>query len=141
MPRLPLILLVDDSEMDTYIHLRRLNKLKLAEEVMTCGDGRQAIDYLTTPGADGAYPQPAFLFLDINMPIMDGWEFLDHYGTLPPDRRAGVVVALLTSVAGTADAERAYTYPVIDAYETKPLDKKKLSNLMQRFFPDIPSVS
>ena len=137
MPRLKLILLVDDSEMDNYIHLRRLDKLGLADELVVRTDGQQAIDYLTTADTAGRFPQPDLLFLDINMPVMDGWEFLDRYGKLPANQRATVLVALLTSVVGTSDVERAHTYAVIDAYETKPLDKKKLAKLLLEFFPDV----
>jgi CheY-like chemotaxis protein len=136
MKKLKQILLIDDSETDNFIHHRRFDKLGMAEHVTVCTDGRQGLDYLTAPATDGRYPHPDLLFLDINMPVMDGWEFLDAYRHLPDDQRATVTVALLTTAAGEGDMERAYSYGVVDTDEAKPLTNDKLGKIMQRFFPD-----
>lgn len=136
MKKLKRILLIDDSETDNFIHRRRFDKFGMVEQVEIRTDGRQGLDYLTTPCAEGHYPHPDLLFLDINMPIMDGWEFLEAYRDLPTEQRATVTVALLTTAAGEGDMNRAYGYGVVDAHEAKPLTNDKLGKLMQRFFPD-----
>ena len=133
--KLRTILLIDDSEADNFIHCRRFNRMEIAEEVVIRNDGRQGLDYLHTKLPNGSFPRPDLLFLDINMPVMDGWQFLDEYSQLPVDRRAVVTVAMLTSSVGDADYSRAYGYPVVDAHEAKPLSKDKLRLLLQEYFP------
>ncbi len=135
MKKLGSILLVDDSKADNFIHSRRLARLEIAEEVIVCSDGRQALDYLCTTRPDGTYPRPDVLFLDINMPIMDGWQFLEEYSQLPAERRATVTVAMLTSSVGESDYARAYSYSVLDAHEAKPLSKEKIRALLHQYFP------
>ena len=139
MKKLRSILLIDDSEADNFIHSRRFVRMDIAEEVVVRNDGRQGLDYLHTPLPDGSFPRPDLLFLDINMPVMDGWQFLDEYSNLPVNRRATVTVAMLTSSVGDSDYSRAYSYPAVDAHEAKPLSKDKLRSLLQQFFPSLHS--
>jgi len=136
MKHLQRILLIDDSETDNFIHCRRFNKLGMAEQIEVCTNGRLGRDYLTTPTAGGHFPRPDLLFLDINMPVMDGWEFLEAYRYLPDHQRATVTVALLTTAVGEEYVQRAYSYGVVNAHEAKPLSSDKLGKLMQRFFPN-----
>ncbi len=135
MKKLGSILLVDDSEADNFIHTRRFERMEIADEVIVRTNGRQALDYLHTRRPDGTYPRPDMLFLDINMPVMDGWQFLEEYSQLPPERRASVTVAMLTSSVGDADYSRAYSFSVIDAHEAKPLGKDKIRALLHQYFP------
>ncbi len=129
------ILLIDDSEADNFIHSRCFGRMEIAEEVVIRTDGRQGLDYLHTSLPDGGFLRPDLLFLDINMPVMDGWQFLDEYRHLPDERRAVVTVVMLTSSIGDSDYSRASGYSVIDAHETKPLSKEKIRSLLKRFFP------
>ncbi|CAH1002337.1 hypothetical protein LEM8419_03244 [Neolewinella maritima] len=136
MKKLGRILLIDDSEADNFIHLRRFRKLKIADEVVVRMNGREGLDYLTTPLPDGSYPRPDLLFLDINMPVMDGWSFLDTYQKLPAAHRARVTIALLTSSKGDAESIRADSYTVLDGHESKPLHRDLIHRLLITFFPD-----
>jgi CheY-like chemotaxis protein len=130
------ILLIDDSKADNFIHRRRIEKMAIAADIVVKANGREGLDYLTTPLPDGRYPNPDILFLDINMPLLDGWGFLDRYQHLPPEQRARVTVVLLTSSISDRDFARADTYPVIDEKMSKPLEQGTLHLLASRYFAD-----
>jgi CheY-like chemotaxis protein len=135
MTKLNNVLLIDDSETDNFIHRRRLERMGIAGTVTVRNNGREGLDYLTTPLPDGAYPHPDLLFLDINMPLLDGWGFLDAYQQLPNDQRARVTVVLITSSIHERDTERAAAYAVIDERMSKPLTIADIERLLGRYFP------
>ena len=124
------VLLVDDAEADNFLHRRAVEAAGLAAEIVTRLDGQTALDYLGDP--DTTEP-PALILLDINMPGMTGWEFLDAYRALPTNRRASRLVVLTTS-DHPADRERATSNGLVDAFVTKPLDADRLRELADRFF-------
>ena len=86
------VLLVDDNEADNFLHRAVLEDMGVADRIVERLNGQEALDYLLTPDDQGRFPSPDLICLDINMPIMSGWEFLDSYEQLPPERRRGVVV-------------------------------------------------
>ena len=69
------------------------------------------------------------------MPIMSGWEFLDSYEQLPPERRRGVVVMMLTTSLNPEDAEQARERSAIGAFSNKPLTSTKVLQLIEEHFP------
>lgn len=131
MKRVSRILLIDDSESDNFIHTRRLTKMGVAGEVVTKTNGQEALDYI---GGKGGLPE--LIFLDINMPVMDGWTFLDNLRIIDSDRRKGtVVVAMLTSSLTNNDENRAESYDdVIDEKGSKPLTVKFVEGLMEKYY-------
>ena len=136
MKKLGRILLIDDSEADNFIHVRRLSKLQVADEIVVRQHGREGLDYLTTLLPSGHYPRPDLIFLDINMPVLNGWGFLDAYQELPDHQRARVLLAMLTTSMGDLDYERARGYEVLDGHEPKPLHKDNIRALLLEFFPE-----
>ena len=135
MKKLASILLVDDSEADNFIHVRRIRKMNVAEHIAVCEHGQEALEYLTTPQADGSYPRPDLLFLDINMPVLDGWGFLDTYQHLPEHQQARTLITFLPQPANPSDHIRASAYGVIHGHESKPLHRDSIRAVLQEFFP------
>ena len=131
MRKLGCIMLIDDSETDNFIHIRRLNKMEAADSVVVRTDGRAGIDYFRS--AETA-DRPDLLFLDINMPVMDGWEFLDAYQELAPECRARVTIVMLTSSVGDPAHSRAGSYSVIDGDIAKPLTEAKIREIVATYF-------
>lgn len=140
MKKLGCIMLIDDSETDNFIHTRRLNKMEVADLVVVRKNGREGLSYLQEL-AD--CPRPDLLFLDINMPVMDGWEFLDEYEKLAEEYRARVTIVMLTSSVGDTDHSRAGTYRAINGNVAKPLTESKIRDIMTAHFspPDAPRLS
>ncbi len=132
------ILLVDDDPDDNFIHKRLINKAGLANQVSVAENGLEALEYLRKLGTDDDQPycRPQMIFLDINMPKMDGWGFLEAYDQLDERLKADVVVAMLTTSLNPDDYNRAMSSRDVRAYKTKPLTMEMLQDLVSEFFPD-----
>lgn len=129
------ILLVDDNEADNFLHRAVLEDMGVAEIITERLHGEEALEYLTTPGPDGTTPAPDLICLDINMPVMNGWEFLDAYEQLEPGQRNGVVVMMLTTSLNPEDQKIAKTRSSIRAFSNKPLTPAKVYKLLEEHFP------
>ena len=73
-------------------------------------------------------------FLDINMPKVDGWEFLEKYKELPKDKRAQIIVVMLTTSLNANDKERALSNELISEFRNKPLTKEMLKDIEEKYF-------
>jgi len=79
---------------------------------------------------------PDIIFLDINMPKMDGWEFMEAYKELRANQKAKVVVVMLTTSTNPSDKERAGQFPDIIGFNSKPLTEEILNRILERNFPE-----
>jgi len=129
------ILLIDDSQADNFISSRIINKAAVAETITTTYGAREALDYLTK-SINGQFPKPEIIFLDINMPDMSGWDFLEEYKLLDEAQKAGVVVCMLTTSKANNDRTKAAEYEEITEYSSKPLTVEKLMSITEEHFPD-----
>src|SRR5688572_10056858 len=97
---LDLVLLVDDDDTTNYLNKRLLTDMKVAKEILVLKNGREALDYLSKAcdsQLDGALKCPDLIFLDIKMPMMDGFEFLEEYQRKGLDAGNHVIILMLTS--------------------------------------------
>lgn len=139
MQKLPCVLLVDDDQTTNYLNQRLLHRLGVAEKVLVAANGRQALVLLAEHcQAANAHDCPALVLLDVNMPVMNGFEFLEAYALLPaPQRRAAVVVMLTTSLH-PQDVERARQRHII-TFLSKPLTPAKVAAVLAKHFQPAPS--
>lgn len=127
MPCLACVLLVDDDRTANFLHQLLLTSMGIAEQVLVAEDGQQALLTLAELSAP-----PALILLDLNMPVLNGLDFLTRYAQLPPVGPRPIV-ALLSSSDHSLDQARAQHLPV-EAYLTKPLTREKLQGVLQQYF-------
>ena len=131
--KLKSILLVDDDEAANFLHTMIIKQLDCTENIITKENGVEALEYLTST-IDGIYPQPDLILLDINMPIMDGWEFLEEYEKLKDDQLAKSVIVMLTTSLNPDDRKKAEVIPDISGFISKPLSRIKLEDTLEKHF-------
>lgn len=133
--KLDKIMLVDDSESDNFIHKKKILKADVTHNVVIQYSGEEALEYLCTK-VYGKYPKPELVFLDINMPGMNGWEFLEAYDQIAEEMKANVIITMLTTSINEEDEQKAEEIDEIKAYENKPLTQDKLMRILKEFFPE-----
>ncbi len=135
MNKLKTVLLVDDYDADNFIHRLVVERYGCAEHIEVCRDGKQALDYLRgCIERDNTLPE--LIFLDINMPVMNGWEFLEAFHELRDSKPGGAVVVMLTTSLNPDDRARAESYPEVRSFTYKPLTESRLDELLKEFYPE-----
>ena len=114
-------LIVDDSDDDRYLLNRLLGRGKVATQVAQAADGQAALDYLAKVCSGHPGSLPSVIFLDINMPIMGGFEFLEQFARLCESIPAleTVVIAMFSSSNHPDDHRQAEKYPFVRGYIVK----------------------
>jgi CheY-like chemotaxis protein len=116
------ILLIDDSDIDNYINREVLEDAGICAQITVQVGARQAIDYLKS--LTGAFPN--VIFLDIRMPMMDGFDFLEEFEHLPAAQTIDCDVFMLSSSINPADLARARSFARVKDYLNKPLNNHQL---------------
>lgn len=125
------ILLVDDDEINNFISIKLIKKALLTSDIMACLNGRFAIDQLVDIQKRDPEKLPDYIFLDINMPIMNGWEFLEEYKRLNIDPLGKSKIFIISSSVFSNDINRAKSYPIVKSFVSKPLSVEKIKELFE----------
>ncbi len=110
------VLIVDDDRMIKLVHKMMVLKSGLCTEPLVFDEGKSAYDFLVSQHADF---DNYLVLLDINMPIMNGWEFLDAIQGKEFEKK--LIVVMVTSSVDTGDRNKAKEYPQIIDFLEKPL--------------------
>ena len=133
MPAIRCTLLVDDDPTTNYLNRKLLQRLHVTAQVREALNGQEALNLLatscTTPDAPAC---PTLIFLDLNMPVMGGFEFLETFRQQPL-AKPPVIIIMLTTSLHPADVERAGQLPVA-GFLTKPLTAEKVAQVLADHF-------
>ena len=124
-------MLIDDNEDDNFFHHLIIKEAQVAETIKIVESGFEALDFLKSH-----IPNPELIFLDINMPKMNGWEFLEEYEKIDAKYRAEAVIVMLTTSLNPTDKEKAHSQKIINDFESKPLTEEMLFKILNKYFPD-----
>ncbi len=120
------VLLIDDNDIDNFINERMITTNFFSNRVIVKNSGESALNYLKENSGEEAN-LPQIIFLDLNMPIMDGFAFLNEYEKLPDTVKKNCKVIVLSSSISPEDINRASTNPLVVKYVNKPLNEKYLA--------------
>ncbi len=126
------VLCVDDDTISLTISQLLLKRTGFATEVDTAIDGSDALDYfeeLFSSDASAAANAPELILLDINMPVMNGWEFLQEYTPRFLEKLPNTKIVILSSTIDPEDFALAKQYPVVVQFISKPLSIENLEEL------------
>ncbi len=115
------ILLIDDNNIDNYINKYIIDKMDISEKTTAITSPVEALIYLRT--LETAFPD--IIFLDIKMPEMDGFGFLEAYNKFSDKQKNNCMIIMLTSSHNINDIERASQNQYVKKYLNKPLDQSK----------------
>ncbi len=127
------IMLIDDDVPTNYLNKMVIDQTECAEKVITVNSGIEALSFLKEQPKE---MMPDLIFLDINMPAMNGWEFLEAYKSIPADKKENTVVMMLSTSENPDDKMRAKCIKDISGFMVKPLSEDVVTNVMGEFFTE-----
>jgi CheY-like chemotaxis protein len=119
------VVIVDDDPMISLMHRTVIKKGELSSDIKNFTNGKEALDFLVSQQEGYSY----LLLLDLNMPVMNGWEFLDELNKL--DLGKNVLVAIVSSTVDKSSVVRATDYPQVVDFLSKPFTKNNLNDLIR----------
>lgn len=122
------ILIIDDDEINNFIASRLIDKIPVKTKINTRLNGLEGLNYLKA-NLDNQQDLPDIIFLDINMPIMNGWEFLEEFEHIKHQIEKDVYVNMLSSSVYNDDITKAKTYGTVNKFISKPLTVEKIREL------------
>ncbi len=130
MAKMELACIIDDDPIHQYGMKILMKKVDFSNEVMVFHNGQEAIDALLDLLNLGE-TLPSVVFLDLNMPIKDGWGFLDDFVKIPHQNREQVIIYVVSSSITSADRIRAGQYEIVSNYIVKPVEEYQLREILE----------
>lgn len=127
------ILCIDDDPITLMLCKKVIIKASFSNEIITLQNGEEALNHFNTikytSSKDKSHTHPQLIFLDLNMPVMGGWEFLDHFITPEFSEFNTIKVVILSSTIDPEDMEKSKKYPMVIDFLPKPISLSMLKYL------------
>ena len=134
MPKINLIMMIDDDSMTAFINKRILKIIGYTGKIISFPNGQEALQYMQ--GASSSEEKlPDLILVDINMPKMNGWEFLDAFSKMHSIDKS-ISIVMLTNSVNKEDTIRSSQYEVVDHILNKPLSEYELKKLLKMHASD-----
>nr|WP_294775723.1 response regulator [uncultured Flavobacterium sp.] len=129
MKQIELLALVDDDDTFVFITKRIIEKTNHVKEIKVFGNGLDALNYLKE-NLNSDYKLPDIIFLDLSMPIMDGWQFLDEFTSLEKQKTNKIIIYVCSSSISPHDIIKARKMSAVSDFIIKPVTKDKFSEII-----------
>lgn len=127
MKPLDIACIVDDDKVYTYVLSRKMSLMNFCKSTLIFGNGLEALKYLK-PILQSPEALPSLILLDLNMPVLDGWQFLDEFVKLTPAKK--ITVYIVSSSIDEADHQRAAEYESVSDFIIKPITEANLHDIL-----------
>lgn len=128
--------LIDDDDIFVFLTKKAIENTSLVELIRVFGNGLDAINFLIEHCKD-LEALPEIILLDLSMPIMDGWQFLDQFTKLAPKIDKKITIYICSSSISPSDVELAKKNDLVSDYIIKPITKDKLIDLLKNIIEEI----
>ena len=126
---------IDDDQITLVLCDMVIKKAGFAKEVLTAKNGKEGLawfsEYFSKNNKSERQEPPKLIFLDLNMPVMNGWDFLEDYLMKYSDRLPETKVVIISSTVNPEDFSRANRYEIVIDFINKPLTTEGLEDLTQ----------
>ncbi len=126
------VLLIDDDAISNFLNTRLLKKMKVSQGIKVSLNGEEALQFLLKEKAENR-PFPELILLDINMPVMNGFEFLQAFRNIADEAKHPVIIILTTST-NIRDFDQLHNYKEVEVYLSKPLTDENLQYIIEKHF-------
>lgn len=126
----PSVLIVDDDRVYRFAAVKIIAATEMAGSIIECNDGQEALNFINR-NIDAPTNLPDIIFLDINMPVMNGWDFLKAFSMVAHKLSKTIHVYVVTSSIDKSDVERSKEFSVVTDYIVKPVTKETFSRLLR----------
>ncbi|MEM7509301.1 MAG: response regulator [Bacteroidota bacterium] len=133
MKTLKKAMIIDDDEINNFICIKNMKDISFAENASYHLRAKEGLEYLKET-LESSEELPDVIFLDINMPVMNGWDFLKEYKSLLPQFNKPIALFMLSSSIYRKDIDMAGDHDEVTDYIIKPLSKDKLKDIQSRYF-------
>jgi CheY-like chemotaxis protein len=138
------VMVVNDNELLLMIAKKVIAISHFAQETVTATDGIQALDYFDSLLEQKGYQAmdvPEFMFLDLHMPGMDGWEFLEIFTEKYQSYFPNLKIAILSASVDMTDMLMLVKYPIVVDFINTAIDETVLNNIQTKFFSGVPATA
>ena len=122
------IILIDDDLSVNYFHRRLITLLNITDDIQTFFNGKQALEGIININKESKPGKRVVIFLDLNMPLINGWEFLDEFEKVKSNLHIECHIHVISASLNPIDKSRAEQNPNVVSYISKPLSKEALLN-------------